>query len=264
MLATSALFLMAVGLVVGLGTTHESKLRKLIKSEWDCDPFADCKYNHYGCMLDMCPYGNTDGADCPNQVVGQFSSMCLHVGHVDFKKRIFIGNSYSLFLEQDVIAICTIYDVYNHFISSCDLYRIDKVDRSIRSVQKPRNGFPNHRLEYHGTTKDILSKAKHQSELMKKQIAYNDLQIDIEPNDYRRVNFPILTQQTSYEVKVSTSSGFSFTLPLGVTEKHTLPVYAELKMDLKVHDDCYKVSENDTTVTISKSWSWSCLIPDII
>jgi hypothetical protein len=269
MSAYTALFifvaLMFLTSVVGRGmpfvysraSTHESKIRALIKKEWDCDPFTNCKYDHYGCMLDMCPYGNTDGADCPNQVVGQFSSMCLHVGHNDFKKNIFLGNSYSLFLEREVVAICKIYDVYTHFVSSCELYRLDEVDRSIRSVQKPRNGFPNHRLEYHGTTEDILSKAKQQSALMKKQIAYNGVENSIEPNDLRRIDFPILTQQSSYEVKVSTSSGFSFTLPIGVTEKHTLPVYAELNMDIKVHDDCYEVTEDDTIVTISKSWSCS-------
>jgi len=266
MLTITAFFLlMFLASVVGRGmpfvypraSTHESKLRGLIKTDWDCDPFADCKYNHYGCMLDMCPYDNTDGADCTNQVVGQFSSMCLHVGDNDFKKKIFLGNSYSLFLERDVVAICKIYDVYTHFVSSCELYRLDEVDRSIRSVKKPRNGFPDHQLEYHGTTEDTLSNAKKQAELMRKQIAYNGLEISIEPNDYRRVNFPILTQESSYEAKVSTSSGFSFTLPLGVTEKHTLPVYAELNMDIKVHDDCYEVAENDTTVTISKTWSCS-------
>lgn len=92
---------------------------------------------------------------------------------------------------------------------------------------------------------------------MRKQISYNGLNIDIEPNDFRRIDFELSTPQLSHQFKVSTALGFSFTLPLGVTEKYTLPVYAELKMDLKVHDDCFSVHQTETTVNIVKNWSCS-------
>lgn len=237
-------------------TSHGSKLSKLIKSEWSCDPFTRCGPKDFGCMLDNCPYNKTSGADCPNQIVGQYSSMCLQIGRNDLKQKIFLGKSYSLVLEPDVVANCSKYDVLTHFLSVCDLYRVNHVDESIVKTIKP-NGFPYHQLIYHHTTSDILYAEKMQFQLMRKQISYNGLNIDIEPNDFRRIDFELSTPQLSHQFKVSTALGFSFTLPLGVTEKYTLPVYAELKMDLKVHDDCFSVHQTETTVNIVKNWSCS-------
>ena len=91
---------------------------------------------------------------------------------------------------------------------------------------------------------------------MQKQIAYNGLQIAFEPNDFRRVDFPIRPPNMSHQIKVSTPSGLLFTLPFDVTEKYTLPVYAEgYNMDIRVHDDCYYTDEWETSIKIVKKWS---------
>jgi len=98
-----------------------------------------------------------------------------------------------------------------------------------------------------------LEKEKQQFELMQKQIKFNNVNIEFDLNDYRKVEFDLQKQADVHQFKVSTNSGFSFTLPDGVTEKHTLPVYAKLDMGLKLHhDDCYWLYEGEKLVRIKK------------
>jgi hypothetical protein len=66
------------------------------------------------------------------------------------------------------------------------------------------------------------------------------------------MEFDLKEQADVHQFKVSTNSGFSFTLPEGVTEKYTLPVYAKIDMGLKLHHDCYWLYEDEKLVRIKK------------
>ena len=91
-----------------------------------------------------------------------------------------------------------------------------------------------------------------------KQIEYNNQTIMVVENDYRKIDFQISTPIISHRFKVSTTTGVSFTLPEGTTEKHTLPVYAELSMGLLlVDEDCYFAYEHEKDVLIKKTLSCS-------
>ena len=252
--------------------TYRMKESMLLKREWGCDPFTKCRVQNkflcfidnscksrmeYKCMLEQCPYNRTTAVDCPNRIVGQYSSMCLQVGHNDLRRKIFLGNSYSLVLEPNVVANCSSYAMHSEFVSACDLYRLEKpyIDESM--VVRISSKWSNyHSITYHRTNYTVLNKAMEQFRLMQKQIAYNGLQIAFEPNDFRRVDFPIRPPNMSHQLKVSTPSGFSFTLPFSITEKYTLPVYAErYGMDIRVQDECYYIVEWESTVKIVKKWA---------
>jgi hypothetical protein len=252
--------------------SYSTRESKLLKREWGCDPFTKCRVQkeffcflnascattiEFNCMLEQCPYNKTKADDCPNRIVGQYSSMCLQVGHNDLRRQIFLGKSYSLVLEPNVVANCSSYALNSEFVTACDLYRLEKHDIDYSMVVRMSSLWSNYRkITYHRTNYIVLNKAMEQFRLMQKQIAYNGLQIAFEPNDFRRVDFPIRPPTMTHQLKVSTPSGFTFTLPFSVTEKYTLPVYAErYGMDIRVHDDCYYIVEWDATVKIVKKWA---------
>jgi hypothetical protein len=232
-------------------TSQSSRMSKLIRSEWNCDPFTKCKSIDFSCILEKCPYNKTLAGDCPNQIVGQYSSMCLELGNNNLKQKIFLGSSFSLVLEPDVVAKCIKYDLYSYFVSECDLYRVNDVDEKLTDTVNTKQ-YPNHHVVYFRTTRSLLEKEKKQFELMQKQIKFNKLNIEFDLNDYRRMEFDLKEQADVHQFKVSTNSGFSFTLPEGVTEKYTLPVYAKIDMGLKLHHDCYWLYEDEKLVRIKK------------
>ena len=235
-------------------TSKGSKMMKLIKNDWNCNPFCKCKLNDFACMLNACPYNKTSASDCPNQIVGQYSSMCLQIGKNDLKQKIFLGSSFSLVLEPDVVARCMKYDIYSHFVSDCELFRVNHVDET-KTETVNTNQYPNHHIVYYRTTRSLLEQEKKQFELMQKQIEFNNLNIEFDLNDYRKVDFEIQKQADAHNFKVSTESGFSFTLPAWETRKHTLPVYAKLDMGLKLHNDCYWLHEDEKLVRIKQRLS---------
>jgi hypothetical protein len=235
-------------------TSHGSRMMKIIKSDWSCDPFSKCNSNDFACMLNACPYNKTSASDCPNQIVGQYSSKCLQVGNNDLKQKIFLGSSFSLILEPNVVARCMKYDIYSHFVSNCELFRVNHVDET-KTETVNTNQYPNHHIVYYRTTRSLLEQEKKQFELMQKQIKFNNVNIEFDLNDYRKVDFEIQKQADAHQFKVSTESGFSFTLPAWETKKHTLPVYAKLDMGLKLHHDCYWLHEDEKLVRIKQRLS---------
>lgn len=241
-------------------TSQCSRVSKLIRSEWNCDPFTKCKSNDFACYLERCPYNKTMALDCPNQIVGQYSSMCLQIGKNDLKQQIFLGSSFSLILEANVVARCIKYDVYKYFVSECELYRVNQVDEKLTEMVNTKL-YPNHHLVYYRTTRLLLEREKQQFELMQKQIKFNNVNIEFDLNDYRKVDFDLIEQADVHEFKVSTDSGFSFTLPAWETKKHTLPVEAKLDMGLKLNHDCYWLYEDEKLVRIKKRF-W-CYLRDL-
>lgn len=236
-------------------TSQTKTLQKLIKNDWNCDPFTGCytagEYS-YDCMLEKCPYNKTLASDCPNKIVGQYSSMCLEIGNNNLKKKIFLGKSFSLVLEPNVVAKYVIYDEFPQFVSECELFRVNHADDSL-TERIHNNESPNHHQIYYRTTKSILEAEKQQFDLMKKQIDFNKQSVEIVENDYTRKDFAIVTPIMTQQFKVTTSSGFSFTLPEGFTEKYALPVYAELNMGLTlVDEDCFYVYETESRVLIKR------------
>ena len=241
------------------GSNRGSKMIRMIKSDWSCDPFSECKSNDFACMLNACAYNKTSASDCPNQIVGQYSSMCLQIGSNDLKQKIFLGSSFSLVLEPDVVAKCIKYDLYSHFVSECELFRVNHVDEKL--TETVNNKYPNHHLVYYRTTGSLLEQERKQFELMQNQIKFNNVNIEFDLNDYRAVDFDLKEQADVHQFKVSTNSGFSFTLPAWQTEKHTLPVYAKLDMGLKLHNDCYWLYEGEKLVRIKQRLS--CYLRDL-
>jgi hypothetical protein len=235
-------------------TSQGSRMMKLIKRDWNCNPFCKCNSNDFDCMLNMCPYNKTSATNCSNQIIGQYSTMCLQIGSNDLKQKIFLGKSFSLVLETDVVARCIKYDLYSHFVSECELYRVNHVDETLSETVNTKH-YPNHHLVYYRTTRSLLEQEKKQFELMQKQIKFNNLNIEFNLNDYRKVEFEIQKLDNIHQFNVSTNSGFSFTLPKGVTEKYTLPIFAELNMNIKVHDDCFLADETESLIRVKKSWS---------
>jgi hypothetical protein len=228
-------------------------LQNLVKSDWNCNPFTDCKAKDYDCMLEQCPYNKTSASDCQNKIVGQYSSMCLEIGKNDLKKKIFLGKSFSLVLESNVVSKCVIYDIFTQFVSECELFRVNHADDSL--TQRINNKeYQNHHRVYYRTTKSILEAEKQQFTLMKKQIDFNKQSVEIVENDYTRKDFAIVTPIMVHPFKVTTSLGFSFTLPEGYIEKYALPVYAELNMGLAlVGEDCFYAYETESRVLIKKT-----------
>ena len=238
-------------------SSYPYTLQKLIKSDWNCDPFTGCYSNGYDCMLEKCPYNKTLASDCPNKIVGQYSSMCLEIGNNDLKNKIFLGKSFSLVLESNVVAKCVIYDVFSQFVSECELFRVNHADDSLTEMVNNKQ-YQNHHRIYYRTTKNILEAEKKQFDLMKKQIGFNKQLVEIVENDYTRKDFAIVTPIMVHPFKVTTALGFSFTLPEGITEKYALPVYAELNMGLELIDeDCFYADETETRVEIKKTLTCS-------
>jgi hypothetical protein len=237
--------------------SRTNTLQKLIKSDWNCDPFTGCKANDYDCIFPKCPYNKTLASDCPNKIVGQYSSMCLDIGENDLKKKIFLGKSFSLVLESNVVSKCVIYDVFSQFVSECELFRVNHADDSLSEMVNNKE-YQNHHRVYYRTTKSILEAEKQQFALMKEQIDFNKQSVEIVENDYTRKDFAIVTPIMVHPFKVTTALGFSFTLPEGITEKYALPVYAELNMGLAlVDEDCYWAYETETRVLIKKTLTCS-------
>jgi hypothetical protein len=140
------------------------------------------------------------------------------------------------------------------------LYRVNQVDETkIETVNTKL--YPNHHVVYYRTTRSLLEKEKKQFELMQKQIKFNNVNIEFNLNDYRAVDFDLKEQADVHQFKVSTNSGFSFTLPAWETNKHTLPVYAKLDMGLKLHHDCYWLHEDENLVRIKKRFL--CYLRDL-
>jgi hypothetical protein len=234
-------------------TSKSNTLSKLIKTEWECDPFTKCKSQDFDCMLERCPYNQTSGANCPNQIIGQYSSMCLQIGVNDLKKNIFLGKSFSLILEKSVVAKCLKYDIFAHFVSECELFRVNHASDALTEMLN-NNEYQNHHRVYYRTTRSILESEKRQSDLMQKQLEFNKHSVEIQAGDFQRIDFEIRTPIVSHRFKVSTASGVSFTLPEGTTEKHALPVYAELNMGLAlVDEECFWAYETETRVLIKKT-----------
>jgi hypothetical protein len=117
------------------------------------------------------------------------------------------------------------------------------------------NQYPNHHIVYYRTTRSLLEHERKQFELMQNQIKFNDMNIEFDLNDYRKVDFEIQKQADTHQFRISTNSGFSFTLPAGETKKHTLPVYANLDMGLTLHHDCYWLHEDEKIVRIKQRLS---------
>ena len=243
-------------IAVFMPTSREYKLQELIKSDWGCDPFTGCKPKDFDCMLGKCPYNKTFGNYCPNKIVGEYSSMCLQIGVNNLKQKIFLGKSYSLVLEPNVVARCLTYDLFSHFVSECELFRVNHSDDQKYEIVKTKD----YRNYYYRTTRNILESEKKQFALMLKQIEHNKQSIVVVENDYRQVDFNISTPIIYHQFKVSSTSGVSFTLPEGITEKHLFPVYAKLDMGLTlVNEDCYWAYEHETFVLIKKTLSCSIL-----
>ena len=242
-------------------TSQGSRMMKLIKNDWNCNPFCKCNSNDFACMLNACPFNKTSATDCHNQIIGQYSSMCLQIGNNDLKQKIFLGKSFSLVLEPDVVARCIKYDLYSHFVSECELYRVNQVDETkIETVNTKL--YPNHHVVYYRITRSLLEQERKQFELMQKQIKFNNIDIEFDLNDYRKVDFDLKEQADVHQFKVSTNSDFSFTLPEGITEKYTLPIYAKLDMGLKLHYDCYWLYEDEKLVRIKKRLS--CYLRELL
>lgn len=264
MIFKTLIFLCVISLVTARGgiggriaiyprTSKYNTLSKLIKTDWECDPFTKCKSQDFDCMLARCPYNQTSAANCPNQIVGQYSSMCLQLGVNDLRKNIFLGKSFSLILEKNVVAKCLKYDVFEHFVSECELFRVNHADDALTEMLN-NNEYPNHHRVYYRTTRSILEAEKRQSALMQRQLEFNKHSIEIQVSDFRRIDFEIRTPIVSHRFKVSTASGVSFTLPEGITEKHALPVYAELNMGLALVDEkCFWAYETEKQVLIKKT-----------
>jgi len=240
-------------------TSQGSRMAKIIGADWDCNPFVKCKSDDFDCFLEKCPFNKTIATDCPNQIIGQYSSMCLEVGKNNLKQKIFLGKSFSLVLEPNVVAKCTKYNLYSQFVSECELFRVDQVDEKLTETVNEKENF---HVVYYRTTRLLLEKERKQFELMRKQIKFNNINIEFDLNDYRKVNFDLAEQADTHQFRVSTNSDYSFTLPAWETEKHTLPVYAKLDMGLKLHDDCYWLYENEMLVRIKKRLS--CYLSELL
>lgn len=250
-------------------SSKESKIRNIIKKDWDCD-LSKCEKNDYDCQSQIqtkFEYNNLD--NCKNKIVGQYSELCLNIGKNDLKKKIFLGKSFSLELEENVVAKCIKYDIYTHFVSECYLYIIDinninNVDISInQTVNDNKNKY--YHFYYYKITQDKLEYYQEQHELMILQMKYYNINHEYNIYDLRKINYDINLSKklynnypvrvyNNYPIKVSLKNGFSFTLPLGITYKCSFPIIPELNMEIQLYDDCYHIEENISYVNIKKSW----------
>jgi hypothetical protein len=248
-------------------SSKESKIRDIIKKDWNCD-LSKCKYNDYDCQNQIqikFEYNNLD--NCKNKIVGQYSELCLNIGKNDLKKKIFLGKSFHLELEENVVAKCIKYDIYTHFVSECYLYIVDinNVDISVNQTKNDKNEKYYH-FYYYKITKDNLEYYQEQHELMILQMKYYNINHEYNIYDLRKINYDINLSKklynnyhinkiyNNYPIKVSSKNGFSFTLPLGITHKCSFPIIPESNMEIQLYDNCYNIKENISYVDIEKSW----------
>ena len=255
-----------VGIVNRRVSSKESKIRDIIKKDWNCD-LSKCENNDYDCQSQIqtkFEYNNLDY--CKNKIVGQYSELCLNIGKNDLKKKIFLGKSFSLELEDNVVAKCIKYDIYTHFVSECYLYIVDinNVDISVNQTKNDKNEKYYH-FYYYKITKDNLEYYQEQHELMILQMKYYNINHEYNIYDLRKINYDINLSKklynnypvrvyNNYPIKVSSKNGFSFTLPLGITYKCSFPIIPELNMEIQLYDGCYHIEENISYVNIKKSW----------
>ena len=255
-----------VGIVNRRVSSKESKIRDIIKKDWNCD-LSKCENNDYDCQSQIqtkFEYNNLDY--CKNKIVGQYSELCLNIGKNDLKKKIFLGKSFSLELEDNVVAKCIKYDIYTHFVSECYLYIVDinNVDISVNQTKNDKNEKYYH-FYYYKITKDNLEYYQEQHELMILQMKYYNINHEYNIYDLRKINYDINLSKklynnypvrvyNNYPIKVSSKNGFSFTLPLGITHKCSFPIIPELNMEIQLYDGCYHIEENISYVNIKKSW----------
>jgi hypothetical protein len=248
-------------------SSKESKIRDIIKKDWNCD-LSKCKKNDYDCQSQIqtkFEYNNLE--HCKNKIIGQYSELCLNIGKNDLKKKIFLGKSFSLELEENVVAKCIKYDIYTHFVSECYLYIVDinNVDISVNQTKNDKNEKYYH-FYYYKITKDNLEYYQEQHELMILQMKYYNINHEYNIYDLRKINYDINLSKklynnyhinkiyNNYPIKVSSKNGFSFTLPLGITHKCSFPIIPESNMEIQLYDDCYRIEENISYVDIKKSW----------
>jgi hypothetical protein len=248
-------------------SSKESKIRDIIKKDWNCD-LSKCKKNDYDCQSQIqtkFEYNNLE--HCKNKIIGQYSELCLNIGKNDLKKKIFLGKSFSLELEENVVAKCIKYDIYTHFVSECYLYIVDinNVDISVNQTKNDKNEKYYH-FYYYKITKDNLEYYQEQHELMILQMKYYNINHEYNIYDLRKINYDINLSKklynnyhinkiyNNYPIKVSSKNGFSFTLPLGITHKCSFPIIPESNMEIQLYDDCYRIEENISYVYIKKSW----------
>ena len=268
-------------------SNKESEIRNIIKKDWNCDPF-DYKMNKdfYNCLAQInlkinnekcqeffdyqmvkCNYiQNIMKPDCKNKIIGQYSEVCLDIGKNDLRQKIFLGKSFHLELEENVAAKCIKYNIYTYFIAECYLYILDinNVDISVNQTKNDKNEKYYH-FYYYKITKDKLEYYQEQHELMILQMKYYNINHEYNIYDLRKINYDINLSKklynnypakifNNYPIKVSAKNGFSFTLPLGITHKCTLPIISESNMELVLYDDCYYIEENISYVNIEQSW----------
>jgi len=247
-------------------SSKESKIRDIIKKDWNCD-LSKCKYNDYDCQNQIQTKFESNYLDnCKNKIVGQYSELCLNIGKNDFRQKIFLGKSFHLELEENVVAKCIKYDIYTHFVSECYLYILDinNVDISVNQTKNDKNEKYYH-FYYYKITKDKLEYYQEQHELMILQMKYYNINHEYNIYDLRKINYDINLSKklynnypakifNNYPIKVSSKNGFSFTLPLGITHKCSFPIIPESNMEIQLYDDCYRIEENISYVNIEKSW----------
>ena len=254
------------GIVNRRVSSKESKIRDIIKKDWNCD-LSKCKYNDYDCQNQIQTKFESNYLDnCKNKIVGQYSELCLNIGKNDFRQKIFLGKSFHLELEENVVAKCIKYDIYTHFVSECYLYILDinNVDISVNQTKNDKNEKYYH-FYYYKITKDKLEYYQEQHELMITQMKYYNINHEYNMYDLRKINYDINLSKklynnypakifNNYPIKVSSKNGFSFTLPLGITHKCSFPIIPESNMEIQLYDDCYRIEENISYVNIEKSW----------
>lgn len=254
------------GIVNRRVSSKESKIRDIIKKDWNCD-LSKCKYNDYDCQNQIQTKFESNYLDnCKNKIVGQYSELCLNIGKNDFRQKIFLGKSFHLELEENVVAKCIKYDIYTHFVSECYLYILDinNVDISVNQTKNDKNEKYYH-FYYYKITKDKLEYYQEQHELMILQMKYYNINHEYNMYDLRKINYDINLSKklynnypakifNNYPIKVSSKNGFSFTLPLGITHKCSFPIIPESNMEIQLYDDCYRIEENISYVNIEKSW----------
>ena len=255
-----------VGIVSRCVSSKESKMRNIIEKDWNCD-LSKCEKNDYDCQNQIqtkFEYNNLD--NCKNKIVGHYSELCLNIGKNNLKKKIFLGKSFSLELEENVAAKCIKYDIYTHFVSECYLYIVDinNVDISVNQTVIDKNEEYFH-FYYYKITQDKLEYYQEQHELMILQMKYYNINHEYNIYDLRKINYDINLSKklynnypvkvyNNYPIKVSSKNGFSFTLPLGITHKCSFPIIPESNMEIQLYDNCYHIEENISYVHIEKSW----------
>ncbi len=254
----------------GIRTIQSPELKNkiLISNSWNCNIFT-CKDNDWDCKLKKCSkFTQGTNQTCPNRAIGQNSTYCLKIGKNNFINNFFSGNTFNLVLEKDIIAECINYKYYRWLVEGCQLYKVDIDIPLNKSNVTIDNIYHQHYVFYfYNTTYNILFNNKRLFEMRKKQyLYYNNQNLTLEFNnnyDIRVKYFEELLETNILEslpilkndnIKVFSKNGFSFTLPIGITYKYTLPFIAHLSMGIKSYDTCYIVDEYYDYIYIKKTW----------